>query len=142
MGRLRRFLALPPAERRAVVGAAVLIGAVRMGLPLLPFRNFRRLLAFFSHGRAAHPLPADRVAWAVATAARRVPGPNTCLVQALAAQALLARHGHVTELRIGVARAGEGIEAHAWLEQHGRPVFGAPDRDRHTMLPPLESGRS
>jgi hypothetical protein len=142
MSRLRKFLVISPAERRAVVGAAVLIGVVRMGLLLLPFRNLRQLLSLVSQGRTRHPLPVEQVTWAVATAARRLPGQNTCLVQALAAQTLLARHGHVTELRIGVARRGEGIEAHAWLERDGQPVLGEPDRLRHTVLPPLESGRA
>src|SRR5712671_132842 len=135
MSRLRKLLELSSADRRAVVEAVVLIGAVRIALPILPFRTLRRLLDRWRHHRTARPLPASRIAWAVATAASRLPGRNTCLVQALAAQALLGRHGHVTELRVGVARANDGIEAHAWLEQDGRPVFGEPDRLRHTALP-------
>lgn len=47
----------------------------------------------------------------------------TCLVQALAAQLLLTRHGHMADLQIGVSQA-KGFEAHAWLEFEGRVVLG------------------
>lgn len=127
LGRLRLFLA-----------AAVLVGGVRIGLALLGFRRLRRTLALLARTRTTAPLPPARVAWAVAAAGRRMPGGSGCLVQALAAQALLARHGHAAELRIGVARAGEGINAHAWLERDGQPLFGHPGPQRHTVLPPLE----
>jgi Transglutaminase-like superfamily len=132
---------LDPAERRLVLGAAVVAGGVRVGLSLLPFGRLQRILTLLARGHAKHPIPAGRIAWAVAAAGRRVPGA-TCLVQALAAQVLLARHGHVAELRIGVARATEGIEAHAWLERDGEPIFGEPDRLRHTVFPLHQSRTS
>ena len=40
---------------------------------------------------------------------------GTCLVRALALQRLLARNGHISELRIGVTNSGGSFEAHAWL---------------------------
>lgn len=46
-------------------------------------------------------------------AAKRLQG--TCLVKALALQRLLARSGHISELRIGVTTSGGSFEAHAWL---------------------------
>jgi hypothetical protein len=65
------------------------------------------------------------VAWAVAVASRFVP-KATCLVQALAGQALLARRGHAARLHIGVSKPEGRFEAHAWLEDEGRPILGAP----------------
>ena len=123
MTRLLKLWRLTPTERRFLLGAALLVGGVRVGLSLLHARD---------------PMPAERIAWAVAAAGRGIPRA-TCLVQALAAQVLLARHGHVAQLRIGVARATEGIAAHAWLERDGEPIFGAPDRFPHAVLPPHES---
>ena len=38
MGRLGKFVALSPAERRMLVGAAGLLATVRVGLWVLPFR--------------------------------------------------------------------------------------------------------
>jgi hypothetical protein len=113
------------------------VAAVRIGVALCGFRRLRRALARLSQRRAAVPLPPERIGWAVRAAAQRVPGADTCLVQALAAEALLARHGHVSQLRIGIARIGAGIEAHAWLERDGHPVFGQPSSIESALLPPL-----
>ncbi len=141
MSPLLKLLGLAPAERRLVLVAAVLVGAVRVGLSLLSFPTLRQFLALLARAHASAPLPAERIAWAVVAAGRRIPGA-TCLVQALAAQVLLARHGHGAELRIGVARATDGIEAHAWLERDGEPIFGEPDRLRHTVFPLHQSRTS
>ncbi|OWV39197.1 lasso peptide biosynthesis B2 protein [Mameliella alba] len=67
----------------------------------------------------------DRVAWAVAVAARYVPWRSDCLVQALAARAWLAAHGIESRLVIGVPhQRGDSFEAHAWLLSHGVTVTG------------------
>lgn len=58
-------------------------------------------------------------------AAARLPG--TCLVRALALQHLLARHGHVSELRIGVARGAGTLLAHAWLVDGTEVLVGGGD---------------
>jgi hypothetical protein len=137
MSPLRRFWRLPSEERRLLAGAVALVAAVRIGVAVCGFRRLRRALARLGRRRAAAPLPAARIGWAVRAAAQRVPGARTCLVQALAAETLLARHGHLAQLRIGVARAGAGIEAHAWLEQNGQPVFGQPSPMDHGLLPLL-----
>jgi hypothetical protein len=81
----------------------------------------------------------ERIAWAVGAASRYVP-TATCLSQALAAQVLLARHGHPASLRIGVARGAAGrLEAHAWIESRGRIVIGGTaDLARYTPLPALD----
>lgn len=65
-----------------------------------------------------------RVARGVRAAAKLVP-QSTCLVQALTLQKLLARAGIHARLRVGVAkRDGSSIEAHAWVEYHGRILIG------------------
>jgi hypothetical protein len=65
-----------------------------------------------------------RIAWALAVASRFVPRP-TCLVQALAAHRLLARHGHASALCIGVAKSdAAGFAAHAWIECGGAVLVG------------------
>ena len=139
MSPLRRFWRLPSPERKLLVGAVALVTAVRIGVALCGFTLLRRALARLVRRRAAVPLPPERIGWAVRAAARRVPGARTCLVEALAAETLLARHGHAAQLRIGIARAGAGIEAHAWLEREGHPVFGRPRIDATVLplLPPL-----
>jgi hypothetical protein len=141
LGKLRR---LPATQRRELLRALVLLWAVRLGLWMLPFDTLRRLLAAEQvvprPDRPAEPTE-RRVAWAVLAASRYVPRP-TCLAQALAAQALLRRQGLPSQLRIGVARQEDGLEAHAWLESQGRVVIGGGDLSRYVPLPRLErSGR-
>jgi Transglutaminase-like superfamily len=68
---------------------------------------------------------AHRISWAVRAAARRVPGNNRCLVQALAAAALARLSRVPTTLYLGVARNGQGrLEAHAWLRCGSRILTG------------------
>jgi hypothetical protein len=98
-----RFVYLSGSDRRLVIEAALLLGAARLGLWLLPFRVVSRLLDKVQRAHVGVAAPARRIAWAIDAAARYIPAA-TCLPRALAARALLARHGHAAQLRIGVAR--------------------------------------
>lgn len=132
----RRFWTLDAADRALVREAALLQVLVRIGLGALRFPVLCRWLARWARSGGtpgvepamptARPVP-ERLAWAVATAARRLPGA-TCLVQALTADAMLRRRGYRAAVRFGV-RAGRGrphpIEAHAWVECEGSVVLGA-----------------
>ena len=143
MRRLRRFLALPPPERHALVAAALLLPLVRVALLAVSFQTLRRLLASLARPpnavNAVRRLPPERLAWTMTVAARHLPGTWTCLVHALALQLLLHRHGHPATLRLGVARQGSGeFAAHAWVECEGRPVGGASLAPGFTPLPALE----
>lgn len=143
MGSLAKLIALPAAERRLLLAAAGLLAAVRVGLWTFPFRSVYG--AVRSRGPSARRAgvpgapSSERIVWAVEVAARRVPRA-TCLVRALAAQALLARYGHASELRLGVARgAGRAFEAHAWLEGNGQILIGGATQERYVPLPSLDS---
>ena len=129
MERMLKFLRLPSTDRRLLVESWVLLGAIRLGLRLLPFQTLRSLLARMSGPPPAMPeadqASMERVAWAVSVASWHIPGVSTCLVQALAAQVLLGRRGHAASLRIGVERTTEsGFQAHAWVESQGKSVVG------------------
>jgi len=67
----------------------------------------------------------DELLLAFRRAADRFGG--TCLVRALALRRFLARHGHETELRIGVASSPSGLKAHAWLLEGERILIGDGD---------------
>ena len=142
MSRLRKLFALPSAERRALLGAALLLPIVRLGLSVLPFGTLRRLLGVSERPRSRRPpkrQPApDRVAWAVRVASRHLLGTWSCLTQALAAQLLLRWHRYPAVLRIGVARPEEeSFRAHAWVESEGRVVYGEASGSQYTPLPAL-----
>src|SRR5437867_11533874 len=91
---LRKFLRLSANDRRLLVSAALLLGAIRLGLWLLPFQTLRQLLAKMTQhatrlrracalqrfrlpagafggepGAQARDYP-DRVVWAVVVASR------------------------------------------------------------------------
>lgn len=121
---------LPRRGRRDVWLAAqalALLIAVRLMLGLLPFATTRHLVLSWCRPGRGRPETAGRLAWAVAAAARRLPAWfRACLPQALAAEALLRRHGAPAELVIGVRPAASGgpVQAHAWVMSGERVVVG------------------
>jgi hypothetical protein len=121
----RAVRGLPAADGVLLLEAAALLLAVRLGLPLIGFHPLRAALQRRIPSRNR---PHDRMVWAVNAVARRVPATR-CLAQALVMHALLHRHGHASNLKIGVRlvdRAREvPLDAHAWVECDGRVVIGA-----------------
>ncbi|SRR6266571_1231324 len=139
----RKFAHLPAAERRLILAAAALTVGVTLALRVAPFRLVRAALTRVARPMRGGPLPVPRIVWAVTAATRRVPGANRCLVRALVARALLARHRHPAELRLGVARWPAGaLAAHAWVESEGRIVIGGAERPGFSPLPPLQEAGS
>ena len=126
----RRWRALAPSDRRLLGETALLVLRVRAGLRLGSFTVLRQRLERLSPTRGASPRAPERVAWAVAAVARRLPG-TTCLAQSLVAHAMLRRRGYAPVLHIGVRAPTGGaplpLDAHAWVECEGRVVAGDVD---------------
>lgn len=136
---LGKFLGLPAVDRHVLLRAWLTLLAARAAIWFLPFKTARRLLAPGSGGAPTSSLTPDRINWAVGVARRFVPSA-TCLPQALAVEALLARGGHPAELQIGVRKTDAGeFEAHAWVESGGRIVVGQlpGGLGKYTRLPRL-----
>jgi len=123
------------ANWRLLFEAALVLNFVRIGLRLLPFRIVRRALdGYATRLRTDH---ADRatdevgdITHAVTAIGRRLPGTTTCLIDALAADAMLRRRGHASTLCFGVLpprSRPRSLEAHAWIEYRGAVVLGAVD---------------
>jgi Transglutaminase-like superfamily len=141
MRRMRKFLRLPPADRKLLISATLWLGVIRLGLWLLPFQSIRRLLGQSRRpsrrwSKISHVSP-EQIAWAVTVAAHYI--PNTCLSRAFTTQALLERAGFSAYLRIGLAKKRGGqLEGHTWVESQGKIVIGAlEDLSRYVPLPPL-----
>ena len=130
LNRLHKYLRLSAPDRRLFVEAALLQAAVRLALWYMPVRTLRRTSPPAS--RKSQPA-LSKLAWAVNAATSLIPR-STCLVRALAAQRLLARHGYPSTLHLGVARTPDGLDAHAWLDCQGATVIGAADPGRYTPL--------
>jgi hypothetical protein len=137
-GMVARFRALPLADRRLFLEALPIVWVTRLGLWLVPFRILQDVALRLAKARRGAPEPApgdaERVGWAVSSAARFAPRA-TCLTQALAAEALLRRRGHPVDVRLGVAREDDGrFLAHAWVVSHGRVVVGDHELGRYAPL--------
>ncbi len=139
--RIRTFTRLPSADRCLLVKISLLLIIIAVGLRVLPFRIFQRLIARVTAvprvAESADDHSINRLVWATKTTGRYVPRA-TCLAQAIALKVLLARRGYLTQLRIGVTRdETRTFQAHAWLEHEGAVIFGESDID-YTPLPPLD----
>jgi hypothetical protein len=119
MSRLRRFR---PADLWAFARAWVVLLLADLGLRLLSFPQVERLFAAARRKRRGNEELMGRLVWATAAAARHHLYDMRCLPRALCLRWLLGRHGIESDLRIGVSRQDEGLDAHAWVEWQGRPV--------------------
>ena len=121
-------------------------------------RGFARTQAMLGHGLSDGARPCqpavggeriEDLSWALACAARLLPGPPTCLAQSLALWAWLRRDGVESRVRIGIRRVHGQIEAHAWVEVEGHTINQPPqsnpefsafeDSTRHRPQPPPAS---
>ena len=116
----------------------------RRALRKRPFRELAPVAG--ADADAAKPpecMPRDRecaadIGWAVRTAARYAPGDNTCLVQVLAARAMMQAAGIGGTIYIGAGQGdaadNSGFIAHAWLKCGDRFVTGEAGHERYTVL--------
>lgn len=76
------------------------------------------------------------IRWAVRRWSRASGGHFTCLMQAMAVQALLARQGVSSAVVLGVkpGRAGADPTAHAWLRVGQWVIVGGEERDGHLAV--------
>jgi hypothetical protein len=146
MHRARHFLRRRPQAYILFLRAWILLITIRIGLNFLPFRWMRRILDHFTRLASAASLagsrpPAQSIIGAVRSASRYAhPHFRTCLVQALAAQIMLARAGYPSELKIGVARNSDNrLDAHAWLTDRENVLIGyLNDLHRFVPLPSID----
>jgi hypothetical protein len=129
-------------DRRLLACASLTLVVMRLAITLLPFRLIARVIGL-RHGlssgdvSAAQAARAARIGWAVSSAASHLPWTSTCLVQALAAAALLRLSGIAATLHLGVARDAEaenGVIAHAWLCCGALELTGASEREQFSEL--------
>lgn len=118
MRKLKTFLGLPAAERRAFVEAWLWVCASR--LRLAAFGLPGTLRGWQRPGRVGAPWP-PAARW-VDIASRYCPGGRNCLVRSLALFGVLRRAGVAAVLRVGVGQTAPELQAHAWVEIDGAPV--------------------
>ena len=107
-----------------------------VGLRLLRFVTLRRVLDRLAAvpttaQSLAQPGALDAVRRAITSVARRLPRA-TCLVQALAADAMLRRRRVASQLRFGVRvrpDADPPFDAHAWVESDAGETIGVGEHE-------------
>jgi len=81
----------------------------------------------------------QRVAWALAVVARRVPWKSDCLIQSVAAKNWLRRHHLNADFYLGAAKDDTGeFLAHAWLRCGDVAVVGGRHEDFSVIIGPLD----
>jgi hypothetical protein len=74
------------------------------------------------------------IAWAIEHSATRQRMDRMCLPRALAAHAMLRRRGIASRLCLGVARGGDDMAAHAWIEVGEQKIIGGDGDGCFTQL--------
>lgn len=115
--------------------ATVMLVLARIAVRLVPPV---RLFAWVNRPRRrVHRFAADEaswISWAVEDIGARPWMNALCLPRALAAHAMLRRRGVASRLCLGVARDGDELAAHAWVEIGEDIVVGGADADGFTRL--------
>lgn len=136
--KLAALAALPREERRLLRQTWFSFLLADVGLRLSSLSNVQKLLAWrfrLIPEAGAGAIPPAGLERLVDIAARHHIRPMGCLHRSLVLQALLRWQGLETDLRIGVRKQRGRLQAHAWLEQAGQPLFEVPEaRDRFTPL--------
>ncbi len=145
--RWSKLCSLSVSEVWFLVEAAAAVVAFDLALRLF---SSKTCLAVFESKGGSHQkqegADLQRMVWLVDVADRYAPGRSSCLRQAAALAWLLRRRGIATSLRIGVAREGDNLLAHSWLQSQEGELFGLSDNDKYAPLSspthpePLQAG--
>ena len=104
-------------------------------------RNQRSAAAAWADPASTDPALVARIAYVIPRISARLPWRSDCVIQAMAAQDWLARHGLASDIRIGVERPTDGkFGAHAWLVHDGGVVTGGEVERYEVLLEPAASG--
>ena len=125
MGALGKVFRLNPGDRWLLLRAFMAVGSAWVTVRLLPASAIlKKVSAEIPPLSPRQPQTTARIGWAIAVAARCIPG-SKCLVQAIAGRNLLARYGFSGAIHIGVAKDSKNwLSAHAWVEVAGQTVIG------------------
>jgi hypothetical protein len=126
---LRAFAQLTRREQRLLLEALLTLAICRARLRI---QNIDKLQAWATRA-GSRTMAAERLAWAIEVAARRMRGAS-CLCRALALQRLLAKNGHGSELRIGIEKNDGKFSAHAWLVNGSQVLIGASRLEKYELL--------
>ena len=120
-GALKKFLRLSAPDRRDYVQVSFLLLLAELALRLWSLKSLLQVFqqrcarAQMRPRRTPDSHECDRLAWLVALADRHGVLRPSCLRQASVAAWLFSGRGVAPSLRIGVAKEGGRLRAHAWV---------------------------
>lgn len=134
---LRRFSALEPVAQRLFLRAVLMLPVVSLRLKLRGFQSTQAALQK-TLTPANAPKESDILNMRAALTARMVNAADrhglvhsTCLAKSLTLWWLLGRQGIASQLRIGIRKDREKLEAHAWVECEGIALNEPEEHHRH-----------
>ncbi len=133
--RVAQLKALSWYEWQLLLTAMLLLPLTALALRLFGFKRTQTFMSRFVHADRGMNLPKGcglqevrGIARMVGVAARHGFYRANCLKQSLVLWWLLTRRGILSEIKIGVNRAGAGtLNAHAWVECGGHPLSDSED---------------
>ena len=135
--RLRRFSALERSAQSLFLRAIVLLPLVSLSLRWRGFRETQAVLERFlsttnpEQNFAEASKRVALIAHTVNVADRHGLVHCSCLAKSLTLWWLLGRQGIASELRIGIRKDNEKLEAHAWIERDGAALNEPEEHHRH-----------
>lgn len=120
----RKLFSLSRSEQALLIRASLLLPGIALAMRLIGLRRLQEILSNLStRNRISIPSnaldQAKQTARIVGLAARYGSYRASCLPQALVLRFLLRQQGIESDLRIGVRKTSDKLEAHAWIEFQG-----------------------
>lgn len=140
-GRRNGWRSLTWTERGQLLLITAALQLIHGALGLFGYQRTHHWLKRRSRHAAAHAASstdlrvAQRLAELTAIAGRHGPISATCLRQSLLVYWLLRRRGLQPQLRVGVRKQVEALDAHAWVELDGQPLSPTPIQHQAFTLP-------
>lgn len=135
--KLRRFSALERPAQKLFLRALVMLPLVSLSLKLRGLQTTQAAL----QKTLSKPLPEQDLgdekqrvaltAYMVNAADRHGLVHPSCLAKSLTLWWLLGRQGTTSQLRIGIRKEAEKLEAHAWVEREGAALNESEERHHH-----------
>jgi hypothetical protein len=130
-----RLVRLTRTEWALLARTGFVVAVVRLLLVSRPWSSALRSIRRFSSSLGAFPgtcdVSVERLAWAVRTASRVIPGA-TCLTQAIALQTMLTTTGRSGRVQLGVTKgSGRRLQGHAWVEHEGQTLLSTSGEVAH-----------
>lgn len=117
-----------------------LLGLVRLTLIIIPFKYINKMVGNKKGLESNNVVDIEeyihlrRVRWGVEKAALYTPWKSKCLVKAITAQILLKAKKINSTLYLGVNRADNNMEAHAWTKVGDIMITGAVESEYFTEI--------